>query len=91
MILKKLQDKIGKLQTNVSSLFIGQSHFFSDGVQFCLIFQGRFLALKRLVVTEKVVSWKSKGLLTEKVTTLTTTDNRLFSSIKWYMVNLFNI
>ena len=40
--------------------------------------------MKRLGDTEKVVSWKSKGLSTEKLTTPTTTDNCLSPSIKWY-------
>ena len=33
--------------------------------------------------TEKVVSWKSKGLSNETFTTYTTTDNSLSLSIKW--------
>ena len=39
---------------------------------------------KRLGDTEKVVSWKSKGLSTEKLTTPATTENILSPSIKWY-------
>ena len=34
--------------------------------------------------TDKVVSRKSKGLLTEKLTTSTTTDNSLSPLIQWY-------
>ena len=33
---KKLQDKMGKLQTYDSSLFIGQSYFFNDGANILL-------------------------------------------------------
>ena len=40
--------------------------------------------MKRLGGTEKVVSWNSKGLSTEKLTIPTTTDNSLSPSIKWY-------
>ena len=40
--------------------------------------------LKRLGGTEKVVSWKSKSLSDEKLTTPTTNDNSLSPSIKWY-------
>ena len=43
-----------------------------------------FIALKRIGDTEKIVSWKSKGLLTEKFTTPTTTDNNLSPTIKWH-------
>ena len=37
--LKAEQDKIVKLQTYDSSLFIGQSYFSNDGAQLYLIFQ----------------------------------------------------
>ena len=40
--------------------------------------------LKRLGDTEKIASWKSKGLSDEELTTPTTTDNSLSPSIKWY-------
>ena len=43
-----------------------------------------YCTLKRLGDTENFVSWKSKGLSTEKLTTLTTTDNSLSLSINWY-------
>ena len=33
---------------------------------------------------EKVVSWKSKDLSTENLTTPTTTDDSISPSIKWY-------
>ena len=41
-------------------------------------------ALKRLDDTEKVVSWKWKGLSTEKLTASTATGISLSPSIKWY-------
>ena len=63
---KKLQDKVENLQTYDSSLFIRQSYFFSDGAQLCLIFQTLYYILNRLGNTEKIVSWKSKGLSDEK-------------------------
>ena len=81
--LKKLQDKIEKLQIYDSSLFIGQSYFFNDGVQLYLIFRRLCYTLKKLGDTEKFVSWKFKGLSVEKFTTSTTTDNSLYPSIKW--------
>ena len=40
-----------------------------------LIFQPLYHTLKRLADTEKVVSWKSKGLSTEKLTTSASTGN----------------
>ena len=71
------------MQTYDSSLFIGQSYFYSDAAQLCLILQLPYYTLKRLGDTGKVVSWKPKGLLTVKLTTPTTTDNSLSLSIKW--------
>ena len=46
--------------------------------------QTLYYTLKRLGNTEKVVLWKSKGLPAEKRYTLTTTDNSLSPSVKWY-------
>ena len=40
--------------------------------------------MKRLRDTENIVSWKSKGLSAEKLTTSATTDNNLCPLIKWY-------
>ena len=82
--LKAEQDKRVKLQTYDLSLFIGQRYFVSDGAQLYLILQPLYYTLKSLGDTEKNVSRKSKGLSTEKRTTLNTTDNSLSPSIKWY-------
>ena len=49
-----------------------------------LIFQTLCYTLKRLSDTEKDVSWKSKGLSTEKLSTLTTSDNIPSPSINAY-------
>ena len=65
----------------IQVFFIGQSYFFNDGVQLYLIFQPHYYTLKRLGDTVKIVSWKSKGLSTEKLTTPTTTDNSLSPTI----------
>ena len=69
-------------------LFIGQSYFNKDGAQLCLIFQPLYCTLKRLYDTGKVVSWKYEGLPAEKLTTPTTADNGLSSSIKLYVQKL---
>ena len=42
-----------------------------------------YYTLKRLGDTEKIVSWKSKGLSAEKLTVPITTDKSLSPSIKW--------
>ena len=56
---------------------MGQRYFFNDGAQLYVIFQMLYYTLKKLDNAKKVVSWKSKGLSAEKLTTLTTTDNSL--------------
>ena len=72
------------MQTFGSSLFIIQSYFFNDGVQLYLIFQPLYYTLKTLGNSEKVISWKSEGLLIEKFTTFFATDNSLSPTIKWH-------
>ena len=81
---KKLQDKIGKLQTFGLSLFISQNNFLNDRAQLYLIFQLLYYNLEILGDTEKDVSLKSDGFSAKKFTTLTTTDNIPSRSIKWY-------
>ena len=73
-----------KIQKFDSILFIGQSYFFNDRAQLYLIFEPLYYTLKRLGDTEKIVSRKSTGSLTEKYITLTTTDNSVCPSIRWY-------
>ena len=71
-----------KLKTFGPSLFIGQSFLNNDGAQIYLILQPLYYTLKRLGDTEQVVSLE--GLSVEKLAALTTTDNSLSPSIKWY-------
>ena len=89
--MKKLQDKTDKLQTYDSIISICQSYFCKDGTKLYLIFQTLYYIPKRLDDTEKIVSWKSKNLSSVKFTTLTTTDNSLSPSIKWYENTFFSI
>ena len=58
--------------------------FFNNRAQHYLMVQTLYYTLKRLGNTEKVVLWKSKGLPAEIRYTLTTTDNSLSPSVKWY-------
>ena len=81
---KKLEDKMENLQTYDSSLFISQSYFFIDRVQLYLIFQTLYYTLKRLNNTEKIVSWKSRGLSVKNLTAPTTADNSPSLTTKWY-------
>ena len=56
----------------------------NDGSQNYLIFQSLYYTLKRLGNTEKVISWKSRGLSDKKLTTPTTTDHSLSPPVNWY-------
>ena len=78
-----------KVQAYDLIFLVGQSYFFNDGSQFYLILQPFYYTLKRLGDTEKVLLWKSKGLSTEKLTTPTTTDNSLCTSVLWYRESKF--
>ena len=79
-----VENELKKLQTFDSGRFIGQSYFNNHGAQLSLILQLLYYTLKRLGDTEKVVSWKYKGLSAEKLTTPTTTNISLSPSIEWY-------
>ena len=68
------------MQNYDSSLFIGQSYFFSVEAQPYLIFYTLYYTLRRLHITIKVRPWESKGLSSEKIVTL---DNNL-SNLKCY-------
>ena len=74
-----------KLANNIlgESYIIGQSYFVSDGEQLYFTFKPLYYTLERLGDTEKVVSWKYKGFLDKKITTLTNNDNSLSTLIKW--------
>ena len=61
----------------------------NDGVQLYLMFQTFYYNLKRIGYTEKIVSWKFKGLSAEKLTTPTTNNNSLSPSIKWCEIQIF--
>ena len=42
-----------------------------------------YYTLKRLSDTEKILSWKAKGMSARKLTTPATNDNNFSPSIKW--------
>ena len=61
-----VENELKKLQTFDSSLFIGQSCFFNDGIKLYLIFQPLYYALKTLSTSEKVISWRFTRLVSRK-------------------------
>ena len=65
--LKAEQDKLEKLQTYDSILFIGQSYFINDGSQNASIFQPIYNTFTMPAgFTDIIVEWESKGLWNEK-------------------------
>ena len=79
------QDKIEKLQTFDSCLFIGQSYFINDGSQNILTFQPIFNTFAMLAShTETTVSWYPKGLSNEITKPPTTGNNGLSPKLKWH-------
>ena len=84
-----VENELKKLQTFDSSLFVGQSYFFSDGIQLYLIFQPLYYTSQILSNSENVISWKSKRLSPVKHTTPTTTDNSFSPTMKWHEESKF--
>ena len=72
------------MQAFDSILFVGQNYFFSDGVQLCLTFPPLCYTLKTLSNSENLISWKSKGLSTEKIPSSFITANSFSPTIKFH-------
>ena len=83
--LKAEQDKIVKLQTYDSSLYIGQSYFFNDGPQNFLLFQPILNTFTmHTVLAETIVAWESKALSNEIIRFYITSDKNIYAKLKWY-------
>ena len=65
-----------KLKTLDSSYFIGKSHFEEEGAKNYLVFQPMNKYFK-VIASDYIFSWKSKGLSSETITPSTTSDNSL--------------
>ena len=75
------QNELKKLKTFDLHYFIGKSHFDEDGAQNYLVFQ---FMLEYFTLNSKLIKkWKSKGLPTESLKVISTSDNTLTSSIKY--------
>ena len=75
--LKAEQYKIIKLQAFDSSYSRGKNYFEDDGTQNYLIFQPIYRYFRKIGNTERISSWKSKGLLDEIIKPPITSDNSL--------------
>ena len=75
------QNELKKLKTFDLHYFIGKSHFDEDGAQNYLVFQ---FMLEYFTLNSKLIKkWKSKGLPTESLKVISTSDNTLTPSIKY--------
>ena len=79
-----IENEFKKLKTFDSSYFIGKSHFEGNGTQNYLVFQPLNKYLKVIASTDYVSSWKFKGLSTETIKPLATSDNSLTRALSYY-------
>ena len=79
-----VENELNKLKTFDSSYFIGRSHFEEDGTQNYLVFQPIVRYFKIITNTNYISSWKSKGLSSESIKPLTTSDDSLTPELNYY-------
>ena len=79
--VNKIKSDVEKAILKVSSLLIAGNIFFSseDGNQACLIFQPVYRYFKTFTNTKYILSWKSKGLSAESITS----DNSLTPELSY--------
>ena len=79
-----VENELKKLKTFDSSYFIGKSHFKEDdGTQNYLVFQPINKYFK-VIASDYISYWKSKGLSGETITSPTTSDNILTPRLSCY-------
>ena len=81
--LKAEQDKTIMLKAFDSSYFRGKNHFEDDGTQNYLVFQPMYRYFKKIGNTNRISSWKSKGLSDESIKTLSARNNILNPSLSY--------
>ena len=82
-----VENKLKKLKNFDLSYFIGKSHFEEDGTQNYLVFQPVYRYFKGFSITqylEYVSEWKSKGLSSESIKAIFTSDNSLNPTLSYY-------
>ena len=81
-----VENEFNKLKIFDSSYFIGESYFEEDGVQNYLVFQRiiRYFKMNTITNTDYFSLSKSKGLSTESIKPLTTSDNSLTPELNYY-------
>ena len=82
-----VENELKKLKTFDLSYCIGKSHFEEDGPQNYLVFQSIYRYFKAFSITqylEYVSAWKSKGLSSENIKAISTSDNSLNPTLSYY-------
>ena len=82
-----VENKLKKLKNFDLSYFIGNSHFEEDGTQNYLAFQPVYRYFKGFSITqylEYVSEWKPKGLSSESIKAIFTSDNSLNPTLSYY-------
>ena len=83
----ELENNIKKLQTFDSGYFRGKCHFEEDGAQNYLVFQPlfRYFKVNKFInVIDYVLSWQSKGLSSESIKAISTSDISLTPTLSYY-------
>ena len=83
----ELEKNIKKLQTFYSGYFRGKNYFDEDGKQNYLVFLPIFRYFKVNSVgnvIDYVLSWQSKGLSSESIKVISTSNNSLTPSLNYY-------
>ena len=76
-----------KLQAFDLSYFVGESYFYNDWLENCLMFQPVFKYFQSFSDTvDRILGWKSKGLSEESATTPATSDNSLLQNLLIFII-----
>ena len=79
-----VENKLKKLKIFYSSYFIGKSNFEGDDTQNYLVFQPINRYFKVIANTNRISSWKPKGLSGETIKPPATSDNSLTPELSYY-------
>ena len=82
-----VENELNKLKTFDSSCFIDKRHFDEDGTQNYSVFQPMYRYFKVFSITqylEYISEWKSKGLSSESIKAISTSDNSLNPTLSYY-------
>ena len=79
-----VENELKKLQTFDSIYFSGKSHFEEGGTQNYLVFQLMYMFFQRVVNSNYILEWKSKGLSDKSIESPSALNNFLNSKLSYY-------